>query len=292
MNGLKRTVIGIFPARLLSLISRNQWRSPLLRRVCAWGAASLKQQDGSILRGVGKGLKFNAGSSHSGFILGNHEAEVQQLLATVLRPGMVYYDAGANVGFFAVIAARLVGPSGQVVCFEPLPANARQIEYNAHLNGFSNIVVRPEALGGNNRLEVFQTSAEPTWGSLATVGKPPDQASGQISVSVRTLDSLKAAEGLRAPDIIKMDIEGAEVEALEGAAETLKSSRPLLVIELHDTNLPVTSFLESLNYDSAVLGSDIAVNDAHWDANIVSVPQERSDLARSAAKFTEGLAAR
>jgi FkbM family methyltransferase len=245
-----------------------------------------------ILRGAGQGLRFNVAGSHSGFILGNHEPEVQQLLAAILRPGMVYYDAGANVGFFAVIAARLVGPSGQVVCFEPLPDNARQIEHNARLNGFSNILILCDALGGSNRTEVFQTSAEPTWGMLATVGKAPDRASGQIKVNVQTLDSIEARERLRPPDVFKMDIEGAEAEALGGAMRTLQASRPILVVELHRTNAAVLSILESLEYESAVLGSPAAVQDVNWDANIVAVPRERRDLLESAARFSEGLAVR
>ncbi len=92
-----------------------------MRRICAWGASWVKGQDAVILRGAGQGLRFNVAGSHSAFILGNHEPEVQELLESVLRPGMTYYDVGANVGFFAIIAARLVGPSGHVVCFEPLP---------------------------------------------------------------------------------------------------------------------------------------------------------------------------
>jgi len=290
MSGFRNAILSLIPSLLILFISRNQWRSRTLRRICAWGASSLKGQDTVILRGTGAGLKLNVAGSHSGFILGTHEPEVQQLLAAILRPGMVYYDAGANVGFFAVIAARLVGPSGQVVCFEPLPSNARQIEHNARLNGFSNISILSEALGGSNRTEAFQTSAEPTWGSLATVGKAPDQASGQIEVNVRTLDSMEAMNRLRPPDVFKIDIEGAEEEALNGARNTLAASRPILIIELHNTNAAVTSILESMGYVSAVLGSPVAVRDVNWDANIVAVPRERQDLLESAAPFSEGLA--
>src|ERR1700682_1610114 len=133
MNRVAKAVLGAIPPPLLQFVSRNQWRSRTLRRVCSWGASFVKGQDSVILHGSGQGLQFNVAGSHSAFILGNHEPEVQKILATFLRPGRVYYDIGANVGFFAVIAARLVGPSGRVVCFEPLPANARQIEYNARL---------------------------------------------------------------------------------------------------------------------------------------------------------------
>ncbi len=287
MNRFARAILGAVPPPLLHFVSRNQWRSKTLRRVCSWGASYVKGQDSEILHGAGQGLRFNVAGSHSGFILGNHEPEVQEFLAAVLQPGQVYYDVGANVGFFAMIAARLMGPTGRVVCFEPLPANASQIAYNAKLNGFSNVAVRAEALGGSNRSEVFQTSAEPTWGMLSTVGKSPVQASGQIAVDVRTLDSLCAAHDLPLPDVIKMDIEGAEAEALQGAAETLRRSRPLMVIELHSTNAAVCAVLESLGYVSVVLGSPVAVEDVDWDANILAVPQERKDILETFARPPE-----
>ena len=290
MNRLGNAILAAVPPPALRFLSQIQHRSPLLRRILAWGASLVKGRDAVILRGAGEGLRFNVARSHSGFILGNHEPEVQELLESVLRPGMTYYDVGANVGFFAMIAARLLGPSGHVVCFEPLPENARQIEYNARLNGFSNIAVRCEALGGSNRSDVFNTSVEPTWGMLSTVGKPPVQASGQITVEVRTLDSLSGAGGLPRPDVIKMDIEGAEAEALNGALATLGTARPILVIELHRTNDAVMAVLDKLGYVAAVLGSSVSVHDVAWDANIVAVPRERPELLESLGKLSEGLA--
>ncbi|MGP0073335.1 MAG: FkbM family methyltransferase [Bryobacteraceae bacterium] len=282
MNSIGSSILGLVPSRFLQFLSLQQQRSRTLRRICAWGASWVKGQDATILRGAGKGLRFNVAASHSAFILGNHEPEVQELLANILRPGMTYYDVGANVGFFAVIAARLLGPAGRVFCFEPLPDNARQIEYNSRLNGFSNISVRCQALGGSNRTDVFNTSDEPTWGMLSTVGKLPEQASGQIEVEVRTMDSLCGPGGLPLPDVIQVDIEGAEAEFLEGAWETLSASRPVLLIELHGTNQAVTAVLDRLGYVYAVLGSSISVQDVPYDANIVAVPQERHDLVELA----------
>lgn len=290
MKRFANAVIGVIPAPWIQFASRNHWRIPALRPIFAWGASWVKHQDVVILHGVGKGLRFNASASHSGFILGHHESEVQNLLAEFLKPGMVYYDAGANVGFFAVIAARLVGASGAVVCFEPLPENARQIEHNVRLNGFSNVVIRPEALGGSNRTETFHTSAEPTWGTLASVGKLPDNVSDPITVQVAALDSLFGTADLPRPDLIKIDIEGAEVEALQGAVTTLNSCRPLLVIELHRTNDAVMRRLDELNYEAVVLGSSISVQDVTWDANILAAPRERSDLMRHLSRFSESIA--
>jgi hypothetical protein len=115
---------------------------------------------------------------------------------------------------------------------------------------------------------------------LSTVGKLPEKVSGQITVDVRTLDSLRHEAGLPRPDVIKMDIEGAEADALTGAMATLTADRPLLVIELHRTNGAVTEILDKLAYDAAVLGRSIPVRNATWDANIVAVPQERQDLTK------------
>lgn len=282
MNSLGSSIIRLVPPGFLRFLSLQQQRSRTLRKICAWGASWVKRQDATILHGTGKGLRFNVAASHSAFILGSHEGEVQELLANILTPGMVYFDVGANVGFFAVIAARLLGPSGRVVCFEPLPSNARQIEYNARLNGFANVAVRCEALGGSNRSDVFNTSNEPTWGMLSTVGKLPVQASGQIQVAVRTLDSLCVPGGLPLPDVVQVDIEGAEAEFLEGALETLQASRPVLIIELHSTNRAVTALLDRVGYVYAVLGSSMPVQDVPYDANIVAIPQERHDLMQLA----------
>jgi FkbM family methyltransferase len=196
---------------------------------------------------------------------------------------MTCFDVGANIGFFSVLAARLVGPTGRVISFEPFPANAQQIAHNARLNGFANTSVRAEALGGSNRTEVFCTSSEPTWGKLANIGREPDKAAGQIGVNVRTLDSLCGAGGLPYPDFIKMDIEGAEVEALEGALNTLATSRPVLEIELHGTNTAVMDILDKLDYRALALGAATPVREAEWNVNIVAIPAERADLAKAFA---------
>src|SRR5579862_9418441 len=278
MNRVASTLIGAVPSPLIEYVSHNQWRSPMLRKVCSWAASWVKGRDGVILNGVAQGLRFNVAGSHSGFLLGSHETEVQKALATLLRPGMVYFDAGANVGFFAVLAARLLGPTGRVVCFEPLPDNARQIERNASLNGFSTIAVTLDALGGSNRAETFQTSDEPTWGMLNSTGKAPDRSSGTIEVNVRTLDSLCGPGKFPLPNVMKIDVEGAEVELLEGAAATIAASRPILIIELHSTNETVLAALRKQGYHAGVLGSDVSVRDVTWDANIIAAPAERRDL--------------
>jgi len=130
-------------------ISALQWRVPGLRRLYLSVAKSYANRDGVIQRGPAKGLRFNAGQSSSpGFLLGTYEPALQDIFASLIQPGMVVYDAGANVGFLGVLAARLAGPAGRVICFEPLPANVEAIEHNIALNSFGNVTVIPEALCG------------------------------------------------------------------------------------------------------------------------------------------------
>lgn len=278
MTNLARTVIRKVPASWLRFASENQHRVPQLRPVFAWGASLVKQQDAVIMHGVGEGLRFNAGRSHSAFILGTHEKPIQGLLAAALKPGTVYYDIGANVGFFAVLAGRLVGKNGKIVCFEPMPDNASQIERNAKMNGFENIAVRREALSDSNTTATFLTSHEPTWGKLASVGKQPGRPAGETTVEVVRLDDLIEKEELPAPQIIKMDIEGAEVGALEGARRTLEKNRPLIAMELHGTNDGVLDVLTSLDYEARAVGFTTPIREIKHEVYIIAAPRERADL--------------
>jgi FkbM family methyltransferase len=174
---------------------------------------------------------------------------------------MNVYDVGANVGFTAVLAARLVTAEGAVVCFEPLPDNVRQIKYNASLNRFAHVRVQQVALGKEDGEAEFVLSSSPTWGRLATSGFTPEKV-GTTRVPVRRLDTLVAEEGLPAPDFIKVDVEGAEADVLAGAAHLLDSARPVLLIETHGTNRAVVDALAGHDYQIHVLGSPVALLDA------------------------------
>jgi FkbM family methyltransferase len=233
-------------------------RSYLVRRMTDWLPALLRNQEGRIRNGLGRGLRFNTANSAVGFLLGTHDLEVQFVFGRLLRPGMTVFDVGANVGFTAVLAARQVSPGGRVVCFEPLPANAEQILHNAQLNALSGIEVRVEAVGAQDGEAEFTLSHSPTWGRLAGAGATPE-ARGVTRVSVRSLDSIRASEGLALPELIKMDVEGAEADVLAGAARLLAEARPVLVIELHHTAQAVVAALADLPYTIRVLGSDIDV---------------------------------
>lgn len=250
-----------------------------------WLDRTIRGRDSVIQRGVGAGLKFNSGRAHVSFITGMHEPAVQCVFQSLLKPGWGFYDVGANVGFYSVIAARLLGPSGHIVSFEPVPENAQWIEHNAELNDFRQISIRREALGDCTGDFPFLTSEKPTWGKLASAGKPPADFCGQTMVRVERLDDLIKKERLPPPHFVKMDIEGAEAAALNGASETLSACRPILVIDLHGTNAEVAEILESHRYQSVVLGSTRSIVDSPWNACVLSAPRERADLTEAICRL-------
>jgi predicted methyltransferase len=95
----------------------------------------------TIRRGIGSDLKINTKNSSGDYQSGTNEYPVQQVLARYLKTDDVFYDIGANIGFFSLIAARLVGPSGHVYAFEPVPDSILILKENILLNYFKNITV-------------------------------------------------------------------------------------------------------------------------------------------------------
>lgn len=260
---------------LVRAVSRLRWRAPWLWSVVDLAARSVRNRDASIGRGAGAGLRFNCGSSSPAYVLGTAEPGVQAALVSVLEPGRCFYDVGANVGFMSMIAARLVSPSGRVVCFEPLPSNADLVAHNAELNGFEHVHVCRHAVGSTSGRAEFIESDESGWGKLASAGVP-GRAKSRRQVEVRTLDDLAKTSDLLPPDVMKIDVEGAELAVLEGGAETIARHRPVLLVELHGTGRTVAPYLNHHGYTSVLLGSHEEPGACDEDAYIVAMPAEHA----------------
>ena len=230
--GILLNLLDRMPTSWIRTAGAMRGGSPWVKSMTNWLPNMLRNREGRIQKGLGRGLRFNGANSCVGFLLGTHDLEVQNALARLLQPGMTVYDIGANVGFTAMLAAKKVMPHGRVLCFEPLTANAAQISRNAALNEFPFVEVRQMALGRSDGEVEFFLSASPTWGRLAQAGEAPEQ-NGVLRVPVRSLDSLTANDHLPAPQFIKMDVEGVEADVLLGATALLETARPVMVIELH-----------------------------------------------------------
>lgn len=192
-----------------------------------------KSEFGTMVVGPGAGLRFDPASSNSAYASGANELPVQQVMARHLSAGATFYDVGANVGFLSVIAARLVGPSGLVYAFEPVPDNAMAIRRNATANAFQNVRVIEKALANRVGTADLALAAYSGGAVLADVASPPDR-SGTIRVELTSVDALIEHEGLRPPTFVKIDVEGAEVVVLEGMEQTALRYRPTILYELDD----------------------------------------------------------
>jgi FkbM family methyltransferase len=191
-------------------------------------------------------LRIVLDESNPAYILGASEPEVQATLADALRPGSVLYDIGANIGFFTLIAARMVGARGHVFAFEPQPRARQMLERNIAHNGFENVSVIPHAVGasrGRAHLAVNSALGHAT-AHFADDGHP---------VEVVAIDDVVA--GLRPPDVVKIDVEGAEVEVLRGLHETIELYAPLIVCEVHGANRPALEEI-LVNHGYSVEGID------------------------------------
>lgn len=157
------------------------------------------------------------------------------------KPGDIFLDIGAYIGWYSIRAAKAVGPSGRVVALEPDPANRRQLEKNLSLNGLANCTVVPMAAWSGTGKIGWESNDVPVWRKV-------DQAQTTAFVRAVTVDSL--VDDLDLPDVrwVKMDIEGAEIEALQGAEGVLRRCHPALFIEVHETLGPVSRFLEKFGY--------------------------------------------
>jgi FkbM family methyltransferase len=146
--------------------------------------------------------------------MGEYESQTTSLFEQILKPGMVVVDVGAHVGYFSLIAARQVGPTGRVFAFEPDPINYELLQRNIELNGYTNVTAVNAAVAdvvGSRTL--FQTALDSGRHSTYHHGLPE---SGSVEVDTWTLDAFLETKDWPPVDLVKVDVEGAEVDVLNG----------------------------------------------------------------------------
>jgi FkbM family methyltransferase len=162
---------------------------------------------------------------------GTGEPEVQKALAEQIKPGMTFYDVGANIGFFSLLAARLVGTEGRVVAFEADPEIASRLREHVVKNEFARIAVEQQAVWSEPKTVYFARTDLATSPDRGLGHVVNENAKGTIEVNAVSLDDYAARAAM--PDFIKCDVEGAEVEVFRGAQRLLKEKRPRILCEMH-----------------------------------------------------------
>ena len=223
---------------------------------------------GTILRGPARGLRYRIFSDYGlAPLFGRWEPDAQRLMQKHICPGSVVYDIGANHGVHTILMARLVGSSGHVYAFEPVPDIMSQLAENVRLNGFSNVTGIELALGDRTGSASFVRGKDSSSGRLLELGS---RLEGDLSVGITTLDDFVFVEGCQAPGFVKLDVEGAESRVLSGAKRVLRAYHPILLVDLHSPmeDVAVGQILLELGYMAmrTADGSRVRALDRGWPA--------------------------
>jgi len=206
-----------------------------------------------------------------------------------LDAGMVVCDVGANQGFYTLLASRVVGASGQVIAFEPAATEYAKLLRNLALNRCDNVVAENKAVGARSAVERFHhvRGHQGSWSSLRQPASDVESDVEVCEVSAVTLDEYAKARSLHRLDVVKIDVEGGELDVLRGAQQVLTRFRPVVLCEVEQRRADqwgydaadIIEFLRRLHYDwhrADSLGRLGRLDERDVDAweNLVAIPAE------------------
>ena len=175
--------------------------------------------------------------SYTLFATGDFENNNRRLWECVVRPGNVVFDVGANWGLYTLAALRLTSGNGMVVAFEPNQTESKKLLDNLTLMSQQvdrNFVLRHEALGDYTGHTTFHVPSE-FKGAYGSIKRPDVNTDfSVIEVPITTIDVVFEQEDLKSLDVLKIDVEGNELNVLNGAVNTLRTFAPFIFIEVSD----------------------------------------------------------
>ncbi len=236
------------------MASWRQLRRRASKRVAHWLARLFFPVVLPIREGVLQGKKWVV-TSGIRFVRGTYEPAKTEAYVSIIKQGDVVFDVGAHVGFYSAIASQLVGETGRVFAFEPHPLLNRFLNRHKQLNHLNNLEIITTAIGEKRGQVRFETRCGLGTGHISE--------EGSITVPVTSLDELVAQGRLPLPNVIKMDVEGAEEYALKGAVKTIEQCLPTILVATHgaEPHLFCTEFLTQRGYTLQVLNPDAIKGD-------------------------------
>jgi FkbM family methyltransferase len=212
---------------------------------------------------------------------GAHQPQLAALLERILAPGMTFVDIGANIGYFSLLAARIVESGGRVVAVEPGARNCRLLHRSVVRNRFGNVQLHPCAISDGRGTLAYL--AQGSNGTIADLDATRDVPPGAHLVPATTLDDLLA--GLDRVDVIKLDVEGAEGRVLRGASLTLERHRPAVISEVSPSLLERISGVSAEAYLTRFLdlGYELSVVDRDGDGELLGCGRDLTQVLEALA---------
>ncbi|MCF7894507.1 MAG: FkbM family methyltransferase [Candidatus Omnitrophica bacterium] len=196
-----------------------------------------------VLQGPNKGFRWIKGSGVNGYWLGSYESEKQRIIADYVEKGMICYDIGVHVGFYTLMFSRWVGYGGRVYAFEPLLRNIKFLKKHLEMNKIKNAEIVKAAVSQKGGIGFFKKGASTFTGQV--------NSKGSIKVKLLNIDKEIQRGYIQPADIVKIDVEGAELDVLESMKCILKNKSIKLFVALDDENKreSVFNLFSSLDYE-------------------------------------------
>jgi FkbM family methyltransferase len=190
---------------------------------------------------------------------------LHRLMDRAIRPGAIVVDVGANIGYNTVYASRRVGPTGRVVAVEPAADNVRVLRENIAANTLENVIVHAVAAGRAHELRALFLRGQVSAVNSLFPESVYATVTGVEQVRVAPLDDLVEGD----PDLVKIDVEGAELDVLAGMTRLLRRSAIRLIVEWHP-GLQQAAGYEADALPRALLGHGFALH-AAWHTHVMRV---------------------
>lgn len=216
-----------------------------------------------VIRGPLKGAKFILGTSSgecggASVYFNMSEPEQTSAFVDTLKNGQVFFDIGANVGYYTILGARIVGSQGKVLAFEPVIRNLAYLYQHTVLNKTSNVTIISAACSDTLSLTTFSAGLNFATGHVTNNIHLKNGANEPLfPVPTVTVDAIVQQLGV-SPDVIKIDVEGAEFSVLRGAQSTLRKAKSKIFLSTHSDMLRTTclEYLRGLGYTFEVLSQE------------------------------------
>jgi FkbM family methyltransferase len=272
----------LLPVQLKQALYRSPTLAGLLRatlnRAAPQGMTEIQIAAGGL---SGMTLALNL-QTEKDYWLGTYEADLQQAVQEWIKPGMIAYDVGANIGYITLLLSLSVGETGRVFAFEALPTNIERLRYNLSLNELvDRVTVIPAAVTAQTGLVRFLSGpSDATGKAQGSAGRAGSGSSHVFEVDGLSLDDFVFRQKNLPPDVVKMDIEGGEVLALPGMKKVLNEIAPLLFLELHgpESAQAAWQLLTLYGYEMCRMQpgypSVKSIQELDWKAYLVGLPSQ------------------
>jgi FkbM family methyltransferase len=176
----------------------------------------------------------DAGISRSLLLFGTREVDHKVMLEKIVRPGMCIFDIGGNIGYYPLMELALLKGSGALIAVEPSPSNVALLKRNLRLNGYDDVPVIEAAVSSKSGKRAFYLSEQSNLGTFHPNGSAANTLTGG-SIEVETVTVPMLAKKYGKPDLMRMDVEGHEVEILNGMLDGAKTDNyaPIVIFETH-----------------------------------------------------------